>query len=302
MLTGAVKANFLPELLTHTPGCGRSRSSGVWNAVERCVPVHSCWSQARVWEAGHGETSPASCVPSVTTSFRSRSTGLGNRVHLADESVDLDTHIADALGVLDDEDLRDAVLVGHSYAGVVVARAADRRPERLDAVVYLDCSPLLDGMAISDLQTPDQRETQRFAVDRAGDGWRWPVPDRATLETGQFGSTAGLTDEHFAAIAERGTPQPYSTFTSPLRLEHEKPSGVRRSVIFCAAGGITVAAVRELIAQGDRRAAPFADPDWDLRELPTGHWAMSPAPTGSPKRSTTSPADSVGQRSDASHS
>jgi len=205
-------------------------------------------------------------------------TGLGDRVHLADVSVDLDTHIADVLGVLDYEDLSDAVLVGHSYAGLVVAGAADRRPERLDAVVYLDCSPLPDGMAISDVQTPEEREAQRSAVESDGDGWRWPVPDRTTLETGQFGSTAGLTDEHFAAIAERGTPQPYATFTSPLRLEHKSPPGVRRSVIFCAAGGITVAAVRELIAQGDPRVAPFADPDWDLRELPTGHWAMFSAP------------------------
>ena len=81
-------------------------------------------------------------------------TGLGDRVHLADERVDPDTHIADVLGVLDYEDLGDAVLVGHSYAGLVVAGAADRRPERLDAVVYLDCSPLPDGMAISDVQTP----------------------------------------------------------------------------------------------------------------------------------------------------
>jgi pimeloyl-ACP methyl ester carboxylesterase len=128
-------------------------------------------------------------------------TGLGERVHLADTSVDLDTHIADVLGVLDYENLSDAVLVGHSYAGVVVTGAADRRPERLDAVVYLDCSPLPDGLAISDVQTAEDREAQRSVVERDGDGWRWPIPDRATLETGQFGSTAGLTDEHFA----RGT-------------------------------------------------------------------------------------------------
>ncbi|MHB1836562.1 MAG: alpha/beta fold hydrolase [Solirubrobacteraceae bacterium] len=205
-------------------------------------------------------------------------TGLGERVHLADRSVDLDTHIADALGVLDFEGLRDAVLVGHSYAGLVVCGVADRRPQRLDAVVYLDCSPLPDGMAISDVQTPEQREMQRSAVDLDGDGWRWPVPDRATLETGRFGSTAGLTDEHFAAIAQRGTPQPYATFTSPLRLEHERPPGVRRCAIFCTAGGITVAALRDLLARRDPRAAPFADPDWDLRELATGHWAMFSVP------------------------
>lgn len=205
-------------------------------------------------------------------------TGLGDRVHLADRSVDLDMHITDVLGVLDYEDLSNAVLVGHSYAGLVVAGAADRRPQRLDAVVYLDCAPLPNGMAISDVQTPEQRETQRSAVDRDGDGWRWPVPDRATLETGEFGSTAGLTDEHFAAIGQRGTPQPYATFTSPQRLKHDKPPGVRRSAIFCTAGGFTVAAVRDLLAHRDPRAAPFADPDWDLRELPTGHWAMFSAP------------------------
>lgn len=205
-------------------------------------------------------------------------TGLGDRVHLADESVDLETHIADVLGVLDYEDLSDAVLVGHSYAGLVVAGAADRRPERLRAVVYLDCSPLPDGMAISDVQTAEQREAQRSVVDRDGGGWRWPIPDRAALETGEFGSAAGLTDAHFAAIAQRGTPQPYATFTSPLQLEHGRPPGVRRSAIFCSAGGTTVSAVRELIAERDPRAAPFADPDWDLRELPTGHWAMFSAP------------------------
>jgi pimeloyl-ACP methyl ester carboxylesterase len=205
-------------------------------------------------------------------------TGLGERVHLAERDVDLETHIADVLGVLDYENLRDAVLVGHSYAGVVVTGATDRRPERLNAVVYLDCSPLPDGMAITDAQTPEQRDMQRATVERDGDGWRWPVPDRNTLARGLFGSTAGLQDHHLAAIEQRGTPQPYATFTTPLRLAHPRPPGVRRAAIFCTDDGITVAAIRTLLEQGDPRAAPFADPDWDLRELATGHWAMFSAP------------------------
>ena len=205
-------------------------------------------------------------------------TGLGERAHLARPDVDLDTHIADVLGVLDAEDLRDAVLVGHSYAGVVVTGAADRRPERLDAVVYLDCSPLPGGMSIADVQTPEQRELQLTAVERDGDGWRWPVPDRATLARGLFGSTAGLDDGHFDVIEQRGTAQPYATFTTPLRLAHGRPPGVRRAAIFCTEGGFTVAAVRALLEQGDPRADLFADPDWDLRELATGHWAMFSAP------------------------
>jgi pimeloyl-ACP methyl ester carboxylesterase len=205
-------------------------------------------------------------------------TGLGERVHLAGTNVDLDTHIADVLGVLDYEDLRHAVLVGHSYAGVVVTGVADRRPDRLNVVVYLDCSPLPDGMSIADVQTPEQRDLQRAAVDRDGDGWRWPLPDRDTLAQGLFGSTAGLEDRHFAAIEQRGTPQPYATFTTPLRLAHPRPPGVRRAAIFCTEGGITVAAIQKLLEQGDPRAALFADADWDLRELATGHWAMFSAP------------------------
>ena len=205
-------------------------------------------------------------------------TGLGDRVHLSRPDVDLETHITDVVNLLDYEDLRDVVLVGHSYAGVVVTGVADRRPERLAAVVYLDTGPLPDGLAIVDVQAPEQREQQRRDVDERGDGWRWPVPDRATLEPGTYGSVSGLDDDHFRLFAERGTAQPYATFTSPLRLAHDRPPGVRRVAIFAAAGGMTVAALRDLIAQGDPRAALFADPDWELHELPTGHWAMFSAP------------------------
>src|SRR3712207_4441059 len=133
-------------------------------------------------------------------------TGLGERVHLARPEPDVETHIADVVNLLDFEDLDDAVLVGHSYAGVVVTGVADRRPERLGALVYLDTSPLPDGVAIADLLPPEGRERQQRDVDDGGEGWRWPVPDRPTLESGIYGSTAGLSDKHFAALAERGTP------------------------------------------------------------------------------------------------
>ncbi|HWX51931.1 MAG TPA: alpha/beta hydrolase [Solirubrobacteraceae bacterium] len=205
-------------------------------------------------------------------------TSLGERVHLADPAVDLDTHVTDVVNVLDYEDLHDAIVVGHSYAGPVVGAVADRRPERLNAVVYLDTGPLPDGAAIVDVQPPELRERQLREAQEGGDGWRWPVPGRQTLESGVFGSTSGLEEQHFEWLAERGTPHPYASFTTRVRLTGEADGRPRRVAIFCSAGGMDVETLRELIVAGDPRAATFADPDWELHELSTGHWPMFSLP------------------------
>src|SRR5260370_25320546 len=86
----------------------------------------------------------------VATSLRARGrevypvtlTGLGERVHLAAPSVDLDTHITDVVNLIDYEGLDDAVLLAHSYAGVVITGVADRRPHRRRPVLYVDTGPL----------------------------------------------------------------------------------------------------------------------------------------------------------------
>lgn len=205
-------------------------------------------------------------------------TGLGERVHLANPSVDLETHITDVVNLLDYEDLHDAVLVGHSYAGVVVTGVADRRASRLHAVVYFDCSPLPDGMSLADVQPDSMRRRQHRDVRDRGGGWRWPVPDRETLESGMFGSVSGMSDEQLDLLERLGTPQPYKTFISALALENDVLEGVRRAAIFCTDGGVNVRLLQQLLEQGDPRAAMFAGPDWQLYELPTGHWAMFSEP------------------------
>jgi pimeloyl-ACP methyl ester carboxylesterase len=78
-------------------------------------------------------------------------TGLGERVHLGRAEVDLETHITDVVNTIVANDLDDVILVGHSYAGTVVGGVADRVPERLERVVFVDTAPLADGMAATDI-------------------------------------------------------------------------------------------------------------------------------------------------------
>jgi pimeloyl-ACP methyl ester carboxylesterase len=75
-------------------------------------------------------------------------TGLGEREHLANPSIDLDTHIHDILSVIKYEDLRDIVLIGHSYGGMVATGVADRARDRVVQLIYLD-GFVPEGRAVS---------------------------------------------------------------------------------------------------------------------------------------------------------
>ncbi|HVV07704.1 alpha/beta hydrolase [Amycolatopsis sp.] len=85
-------------------------------------------------------------------------TGLGERRHLATATVNLDTHIQDVLGVLRNEQLEEVVLAGHSYGGMVIAGAADRAPERVSSLVFIDAFVPRDGDSCWTLTTEEQHE------------------------------------------------------------------------------------------------------------------------------------------------
>src|ERR687896_1531654 len=99
-------------------------------------------------------------------------TGLGDRSHLATPETGLDTYLADVVNLVEIEDLHDVVLVGHSYAGHVVTGVADRIPDRIALLVYLDAGPSPNGAAFMDLQPPEARELIERLVEEAGQGWR----------------------------------------------------------------------------------------------------------------------------------
>ena len=81
-------------------------------------------------------------------------TGLGERAHLFRANVDLDCHIEDIVALLHYEDLRNAILVGHSYGGMVITGAADRAPDRVGHLVYLDAKPPRHGQSLVDVAGP----------------------------------------------------------------------------------------------------------------------------------------------------
>jgi pimeloyl-ACP methyl ester carboxylesterase len=200
-------------------------------------------------------------------------TGLGERVHLARPDVDLETHIIDVVNLVEFEDLHDVVLLGHSYAAIVVTGAADRIPERISQVVYLDAGPFPSDLAFIETYPPEAREQVERQVEELGDGWRLPMPPWDELA--QQASLEGLDDDQLRQMRSRAVSQPFGTYTQPLRLENPAREELLKVGIFCS---FSLAQVQEMIARGEPLSQGFTGPNWQFVELPTGHWPMFSRP------------------------
>ena len=201
--------------------------------------------------------------------------GLGERVHLASPQVNLDTHIADIVNLLEYEDLHDVVLLGHSYGGTPVTGAAARAAERIAQVVYLDSAPIPADTAFLDAWPPEARAHVERKVAEHGDGWRLPMPSWEELETVNGASLAGLDDAQRAHMRSRATPQPFATYSQPLRLANPTHDPLPSVAIL---NSFTLAQVRELQANGHPWGLAMSGPHWSFVELPTGHWPMFSIP------------------------
>ena len=118
------------------------------------------------------------CFDDLTAALRTKGhrvlgytlTGVAERAHLAHAGVNLETHITDVLAALEAEsDADDLVLVGHSYGGMVITGVADRIPEKVDALVYLDALVPRDGESCWHLVNDEEREWY-LGVDETGYG------------------------------------------------------------------------------------------------------------------------------------
>ena len=161
------------------------------------VLVHGAWHGGWCWRkltpllraAGHAVLTPTL-------------TGLGDRAHLLNPGIDLDTHIQDVAALLEFEDLQEVVLVGHSYGGMVISGVAAKARARLSQLVYLDALLPENGKAATDYITLDPAKD---------DAWRVPPPGPP--------SAFGVTNDRDAEwMARRLRDQPRKTFTQPIRL------------------------------------------------------------------------------------
>jgi pimeloyl-ACP methyl ester carboxylesterase len=142
-------------------------------------------------------------------------TGLGERAHLLDDRVDLHRHIEDVVAVLHFEDLRDVVLVGHSYGGMVITGIADRAAERIGRLVFLDAANPVNGQSLVDVSGPIIEAVR--PMGEVVDGIELvllPAPDAGVLY--------GVTDpDDLAWMADRLTGHPWTCFEQRLELTNE---------------------------------------------------------------------------------
>jgi pimeloyl-ACP methyl ester carboxylesterase len=142
-------------------------------------------------------------------------TGLGDRAHLLSTDIDLDLHVRDVVALLDSEDLRDVILVGHSYGGMVITGIADRAAERVGKLVYLDAANPVNGQSLVDVAGPVINAVRPMGEVVNG-------VELVLLPAPGAGAFYGVTDPDVAAwMDERLTGHPWPCFEQKLVLTNE---------------------------------------------------------------------------------
>jgi pimeloyl-ACP methyl ester carboxylesterase len=219
------------------------------------VLVHGAWHGGWCWRdvaavlrtAGHQVFTPTM-------------TGLGERAHLLNAQVGLSTFIDDIAAVILSEELDNVVLVGHSFGGHVINGVADRMPQLLRQLIYLDGLVVQHGQSALSIMPPAVQVERTRTMDAEGLRMTIPSPD-------QF----GLSDPaQLAWVMRQLTPHPLKGYTEPLQLQHPLGNGLPKTYI--AATDPWYAPLAEL------RQWVRSQPDWDWRELAACHNAMVSAP------------------------
>jgi len=181
-------------------------------------------------------------------------TGIGERSHLLAQTIDLETHTLDVLNLIRWEELTDVVLCGHSYGGMVVSGVADRVPERVRALVFLDAFVPDDGQRLAD-----------FAPVSDGDlidGWKF-APITATA--------FGVNPADREWVDRQCTVQSVACFRQPVRLMGGIASIPRISYVYATGWAGYESPFRPFYAKASARG-------WKTTEIDSGHDIMLDRP------------------------
>jgi pimeloyl-ACP methyl ester carboxylesterase len=219
------------------------------------VLIHGAWLGGWCWrDVAHSLRQAGHQVYTPTL------TGLGERAHLLNASVRLSTFIDDVSGVIECEELRDVVLVGHSFGAMVACGVVDRLPAAIRQLILLDGLVAQHGQAAITV-LPPALQARRSNTDDPEE-LRMPAPAPQDF---------GLVDPAQIAWAlRRITPHPLHGYTEPLALRHPLGNGVPTTYIAVTQPWY------EPLAQV--RAWVMAQSGWAWREIPTCHVPMISAP------------------------
>jgi pimeloyl-ACP methyl ester carboxylesterase len=217
------------------------------------VLVPGAWLGAWAWK---------DVVPELAASGHSALpitlTGMGDRVHLATPSVGMATAVEDVIRAVEYAELRDFVLVGHSFAGKVAAAVADRVPERIRRVIYLDSF------------RPERTREPQGGFDPAGEFGALPPGAFAFPLTREIVGRIGpdVTGAALDRMMRLATPWPAKLAQDPITLS-ARYDPVPEAYVLCTLSGDPV---DEIVAgKWGKLVGPY-------RKIETGHWPMITRP------------------------
>ncbi len=187
-------------------------------------------------------------------------TGLGERSHLADRAISLDTHIQDIVNVFKYEGITDAILCGHSYGGMVITGVANEIGEHIRTLFYIDAYAPADGQSLVDITGA---EIALAFLDQANGhgGMVPPIPS----------AIFNVNEADAAWVDAMSVPQPLATFVQGVRAGVDSAPVANRTYVFATANG------------GDWFVSTHArlkdHPRWEVHTLPCGHAIMLDRPT-----------------------
>ena len=243
-------------LLAAGASLGAAAAAGIGSAQARktFVLVHGAWHGGWCWRR----------VADLLTArghkvFAPTLTGLGERAHLLDAKVGLDTHIADVVNVLKWEGLSDVVLVGHSYGGIIISGVAEAAGKSIASIVFLDAFMPDNGASLAEGASQPVREAVAAAIEK-GELALKPVP----------ASVFRVNEKDRGWVDSMCTPHPIKTFTDKAVYTGARDKIAKKTYV--RAKGYPSVPFDGVLGKVQANAA------WKTYEMTSGHDAMVDQP------------------------